>query len=122
MEKKKILVVDDDADIRLGLNARLRASGYDTTFAEDGVSALTVARREKPALVILDLGLPGGDGFVVLKRLKTNTELSVVPVIIVSARDAYENEKKSLEAGAYAFFQKPADNEALLSAIQSAID
>lgn len=121
MERKKILIIDDDADIRIGLNARLKASGFDTSFAEDGVSALTVARREKPDLIILDLGLPGGDGFVVLKRLKSNTELAMVPVVIFSAREPGENEKRALEAGAHAFFQKPADNDELIGTILNAV-
>ena len=121
MEPQKVLIVDDDADIRLGLNARLKASGLTTCFAEDGVSALTVARREKPDLIILDLGLPGGDGFVVLQRLKSNTELSLVPVIILSARDPQENEQRAIEAGAFAFFQKPAENDELLGAILRAL-
>jgi len=121
MGQHRILIIDDDADIRLGLNARLRSAGYETSFAEDGVSALTIARRDRPDVIILDLGLPGGDGFVVLKRLKANTELSLVPVIILSARDPHENEKRALEAGAYAFFQKPAENDELMGTIAKAL-
>ncbi|MDH3214169.1 MAG: response regulator [Myxococcales bacterium] len=117
MDRKKILIVDDDADIRLALNARLRASGYETAFAEDGVTALAVARREKPDLILLDIGLPGGDGFVVLERLKKHTCLACTPVIVLSARDAAESQRHALEAGATAFFQKPADNAELLQAI-----
>lgn len=119
MDRKKILIIDDDADIRLGLNARLKASGYDTAFAEDGVTALSIARREKPDLILLDIGLPGGDGFVVLKRLKTHTALACTPVIVLTAREAEEYEKRALEGGASAFFQKPADNQELLAGIAS---
>ena len=122
MDGRKILIVDDDADIRLGLTARLRASGFDTVFAEDGDSAVAAASSESPAAILLDLGLPRGDGFEVLRRLKDETALASIPVIILSARDPYENEKRSLEGGAHAFFQKPADNEALIAAIGSAID
>ena len=122
MEKKKILIVDDDADIRIGLHARLRASGYATVFAEDGMTAVTIARREEPDLVLLDLGLPGGDGFVVLERLRRHTQLACTPVIVLSARDPEENEKLALDAGAAAFFQKPAENDVLLDAIARALD
>lgn len=121
MDKQKILIVDDDADLRLGLNARLRASGYDTAFAQDGVSALSVARTEDPDLILLDLGLPGGDGFVVLKRLRSHMTLGCKPVIVLTARDPDSSEKKALEAGATAFFQKPADTTALLEAIREAL-
>jgi two-component system alkaline phosphatase synthesis response regulator PhoP len=117
MANEKILIVDDDRDIRIGLSARLRKSGYQTVFAEDGVGAIAVARREKPELILLDIGIPAGDGFVVLDRLRDNPELMHVPVIVLTARDPARSEKKSLELGAVAFFQKPADNEKLLEAI-----
>ncbi len=118
---QKILIVDDDNDIRRGLNIRLRASHYATVFAGDGVGAISTARRERPDLILLDLGLPAGDGFQVLERLKLNTELAHIPVIVVSARDPEANEKRAMKAGASAYFQKPADDDALLAAIASAL-
>lgn len=121
MSKKKILIVDDDLDIRLGLSARLGASGFETGFAEDGPSALAGCRDLSPDLVILDLGLPDEDGFAVLERIKGDPDLNSIPVIILSARDVYENEKRSLDLGAHGFFQKPADNAALLSSIHAAL-
>lgn len=121
MERKKILVIDDDVDIRLGLNARLRASGYEAVFAADCVGAMSAARKERPDLILLDIGLPGGDGFVVLDRLKKNTNLASIPVVVLSARDAQENESRAIEAGADAFLEKPAENEELLGAIARAI-
>jgi len=121
MSSKRILIVDDDRDIRMGLGARLRANDFEVCFAEDGVGAITAARRESPDLVLLDLGLPGGDGYVVLERLRNNTTLSVVPIVVLSARNAEENEKRALEEGAVAYFQKPADNDTLLDAIRGAI-
>jgi len=121
MANNKILIVDDDAQIRLGLNARLRASGYETSFAEDGVGVMSAALREKPDLILLDIGLPGGDGFLVMKRLKANSNLAHIPVIVLTAREPETNEKRALEAGAVAFFQKPVENDELLFAIGSAI-
>lgn len=121
MEKKKILIVDDDQDVRLGLKVRLRANGYDTAFAHDGISAISEARKEKPDLIILDLGLPAGDGFTVMERLKVATYLTGVPIIVVSARDPLVNEERALKAGAATFFQKPADNGELLAAIRKAL-
>ena len=121
MSERKVLIIDDDHDIRLGLNIRLRASGYTTAFAADGVSAIRMARKERPSLILLDLGLPAGDGFQVLERLKINTDLSHVPVIVVSARDAEANERRALKAGAYSYLEKPVDDEELLEAIASAL-
>jgi len=118
----KILIVDDDRDIRLAFNARLRGNGYDTAFAEDGVSAIAVARREHPDAILLDIGLPAGDGFVVLDRLKDFPELACIPVIVLTARDPQKNEKRVLDLGAFAFFQKPVDAEELLSVLRRALD
>jgi len=118
---KKILVVDDDSDIRLGLNVRLRASGYATAFAADGVTAIGMARKERPDLILLDLGLPAGDGFQVLERLKMSSELAHIPVVVLSARDAETNERRALKAGSSAYLQKPVDDEDLLEAIAAAL-
>ena len=68
MDKQKILIVDDDPDLRRGLNLRLRANHFDTAYATDGFSAIAMAQKERPDLIILDIGLPAGDGFVVLDR------------------------------------------------------
>jgi len=121
MDKRKILIVDDDPDLRRGLNLRLRANQYDTVYATDGFSAMAMAQKERPDLIILDIGLPAGDGFVVLDRLQKAASLSTIPVIVLSARDPQGNRDRLLKAGATAFFQKPADNADLLNAIHSAL-
>src|ERR1700680_4750062 len=72
MDKPKILIIDDDPDLRHALNLRFRANQYDTAFATDGFSAMAMAQKEKPDVIILDIGLPAGDGFVVLDRLQQN--------------------------------------------------
>src|SRR5579859_1565564 len=106
----KILIVDDDVDLRGALRVRLRANRYETVSAVDGSSAITQANKEKPDLIILDLGLPAGDGFVVLDRLHKNPELAEIPVIVLTARDPQSAERRAFDMGACAFFQKPADN------------
>jgi DNA-binding response OmpR family regulator len=121
MNGKKILIVDDDQDLLLGLTPRLKANGYTVVSAMDGISAIGVARKETPDLVILDLGLPGGDGFVVLERMRSLPDLVAIPVIVLSAWDPTDNEKRALDAGAVAFFQKPADNHEFLAAIRHAL-
>lgn len=121
MSKKKILIVDDDPDVRAGLNIRLRANGYDTSFAADALTAALEARKYSPDLIILDLGLPGGDGFVVMQRLRLIPALAVIPVIVLSARDRESNENRVAMAGAVAFLQKPFDDVALLKAIKGAL-
>ena len=117
----KILIVEDDADTRQGLNIRLRAADYATAFASDAIQAVTMARSEKPDLILLDLGLPAGDGFLVLQRLRSIATLASIPVIVLSARDAATNRAKALQAGATHYFEKPVPNDGLLAAIRTTL-
>jgi DNA-binding response OmpR family regulator len=121
MGNKKILIVDDDPDVRQGMHVRLRANHYDTFFAADALSSMSEARKNEPDLIILDLGLPAGDGFVVMERFKSIPSLAVIPVIVVSARDVLANKERALKAGAKAFLQKPVDNAELLKVIRQAL-
>jgi len=118
---KKVLIIEDDPDTQKGLATLLKAEGFVANFASDGATALSVAAREEPDVILLDLGLPAGDGFVVLDRLKKHLTLNSVPVIVVSARDPEVNRPKALQAGAEAFFQKPADFDALVKTIRSVV-
>ena len=121
MTGKKILIIDDDQDLLLGLTPRLKANGYRVVCAKDAIAAITVARAEAPDLVILDLGLPAGDGFVVLERMRALADLAAIPVIVLSARDPVENKTRALDAGVMAFFQKPPDIHEFLAAIRHAL-
>src|SRR3954471_14954128 len=121
MATQKILIVDDDPDLRQALRLRLRANHYETVSAVDGYSALAQAYKERPNLIILDLGLPAGDGFVVLDRLQRDDKLSTIPVIVLTARDPQTSEKHALQAGAAAFFQKPAGNAELLDVVRATL-
>ena len=122
MGRAKILVVDDNPTIRKGLGVRLRANDYEVLFAEDAISASAALVTERPDLVILDLGLAGGDGFVVMERLRKNDRLSHIPVIVLTGRELAVNRDRALQAGATAFFQKPVEDGMLLLAIRKAMD
>jgi two-component system KDP operon response regulator KdpE len=121
MNKKKILIVDDDEDLAKGLRVRLRAENYTVGVATDGISATSEAKKESPDLILLDLGLPAGDGFVVMERLSNIESVASVPIIVLSARDPETNKKRALDAGATAYLQKPVDNDELLIAIRKAL-
>jgi DNA-binding response OmpR family regulator len=118
---EKILIVEDDQDTRQLLKIRLGAQGYETAFAADAMTALRVAREERPDLVLLDMGLPGGDGVVVMERLKTFPALEHIPVIVISARERGVTEARAAEAGARAYFQKPIDMDALLATVRETL-
>jgi DNA-binding response OmpR family regulator len=117
-----ILIVDDDPDMRLALQIRLKANAYDVHCAEDGIGAISEARKHTPDLIVLDLGIPAGDGFVVLDMLKTNLHLSSIPVIVLSGRDRRANEERVLNAGARAFLQKPVQTNEFLAVIRQTLD
>lgn len=121
MARNKILIVDDDGDTLRGLSIRLRASGYDTVYACDAVSAVSVAIQQTPDLILLDLGLPAGDGFAVMERLRTSPTLAAIPVVVLTARDPALHARRARSAGAVAFLQKPADNAELLGLIQRSV-
>jgi two-component system KDP operon response regulator KdpE len=121
MQTKTILIVEDDPDVREGLHVRLKANHYDTVFAADALSAVAETRKHAPDLIILDLGLPAGDGFVVMERLRRIAAVAQIPIIVVSARDVRTNQERALNAGAKAFLQKPVDNVELLAAIRHAL-
>jgi two-component system KDP operon response regulator KdpE len=118
MRKPKILVVDDDPDLVKAMRLRLRANNCEVITVSDGYSVIGAAQKERPDVIILDLGLPAGDGFVVLERLQSSDTLSGIPVIVLTARDPQGNEARALKAGAAAFFQKPVDNDELMNVIR----
>ena len=88
--KKRILIVDDDQDIRLGLGLRLRDLGYEPCFAENCVGALVQACAESPDLILLDVGLPGEDGHVVLGQLAQIPEAHQIPVFMIRVAEGLE--------------------------------
>jgi CheY-like chemotaxis protein len=83
--RQKILVIEDDPVARADLQARLKAQGYTVALAADAASALTVVNRERPDLILLDLGLPAGNGFLVLERLRKIEALAAIPVLVLPA-------------------------------------
>jgi CheY-like chemotaxis protein len=117
----KILIVDDDQDIRRLLAIRLKAVGHEAVFAGDAISAVNQARKERPDLILLDVMLPAGDGYLVMERLKAMPAMEGIPVIVVSALDPSLQEERLAASGADSYVQKPFDHEELLAAIQRAL-
>ncbi|MFN0150138.1 MAG: response regulator transcription factor [bacterium] len=121
MSARTIVIVDDDRDQQAGLRVRLGACGYRVVGASDAMQAISVVRTEKPDLVLLDIGLPGGDGHTVFQRLRSMTPTACIPVIVLSAAEPSVHRDRMMQAGAAAYFQKPADNAELLAAIREAL-
>ena len=115
----RILVVDDvDANVRL-LEAKLSAEYYEVLTATDGPSALAVAAREQPDIILLDVMMPGMDGFEVCRRLKDDAATRHIPVVLVTALDGRQDRIAGLDAGADEFLTKPLDDLFLFSRVKS---
>ncbi len=120
--RQKILVIEDDPVARADVQARLKAQGYTVALAADAASALTVVNRERPDLILLDLGLPAGDGFLVLERLRKIEALAAIPVLVVTGRSDPETRKRVAAMGIAPLLVKPVGTEALLGAIATALE
>ena len=121
MSKGKVLVVDDEPDIIRSIAIRLQSAGYDVLTAMDGLQATNIALKEKPDLIILDIGMPAGDGHVVVERLRGSTRACRIPIIILSARTGYENLQKAIEQGVEKYITKPFKSEELMAAVDEFI-
>ncbi len=104
--------------MRQFLQLHLESQNYDSLPVGDSITALSEARNQRPDLIILDLGLPGGGGMVFLQRLQALPLLRTIPVVVLSAQQRSVSEQPALDAGAAAFFQKPAETEQLLKKIR----
>ncbi|MFJ2769508.1 response regulator transcription factor [Streptomyces sp. NPDC087300] len=111
-----LLVVEDDPDLGSALRAVLGQAGYETVLAEDGQSALRLLFAERPALMVLDLVLPGLDGWEVLDRTRDMTDL---PVLILSGRTSPAERVRGLRAGADDYLIKPFDSQELLARVEA---
>jgi DNA-binding response OmpR family regulator len=115
---RDVLVVEDDPEINELVGAYVELAGYDYRAASDGSSALREARREHPALIVLDLMLPDVDGFEVCRRLKSEDETRRIPIVMLTALDREEHRRRGRECGAVAYLTKPFDPDHLLDAIR----
>src|SRR6476469_3863334 len=115
--KKRLLVVEDDAHIRLGLCDALRAESYDVTECRDGASALPLIKQNKPDRVILDIMLPGKSGYDLCREIRTAK--SRIPILMLSAKGQEIDKVVGLELGADDYVTKPFRLRELLARVQA---
>ena len=116
MTRGRVLVVEDDQDIALGIRTVLSREGFDATTAADGKLGLRAFHSARPDLVILDIGLPGLDGWAVLERLR---DLSDVPVLILTAHGQEADKVRGLNGGADDYLTKPFGNRELSARVEA---
>jgi CheY-like chemotaxis protein len=118
-EAKLVLLADDHADSVAGYDLLLRSHGYRTAVALDGPQAVEQARRLRPDLILLDLGLPGLSGWEVLQLLRADAATAATPVVVVTGHLFPHDIAMAEEAGCSAILPKPCDAEALLEAART---
>jgi len=120
MAKRKVLVVDDEEDFAKALKIRLKATGYDVILAHDSIQAIMMANQEKPDLIILDIMIPGEDGFIVTERLKQSQATRPIPIIFLTGVPGGEG--RAYKSGASGYIMKPYHPEELLETIHKALE
>jgi DNA-binding response OmpR family regulator len=113
----RILLVEDQDSIRRMIEALVVARGFEVTAVNNGTKAIDVASTSPPDMVILDLMIPGHDGFDVCRRLREDPSTRKIPVIVISALDDPESRMRAETAGATAYYTKPFSPMALLTEI-----
>ena len=120
MPKSRILVIDDESAIRDSLRMTLEYEGYEFIGAATGQEGLTLAEREAPDLVLLDVKMPGMDGIEVLERLRNMNES--LPVVVVSGHGTISTAVEATKKGAFDFIEKPFASERVLVSLRNALD
>ena len=122
MSTRRILIVDDEAALRLVCRVNLRFAGFETLEAADGRSALSLARSEEPDLILLDVMIPGPDGWEVAEALRSSPETRSIPIVFLSALASKSDERRGYEVGGVAFIKKPFDPGALAPTIDQVLE
>ena len=117
MSKAKILVVDDDAISLELMEAMLVPNGYEIITANDGSKAVAIIVEQKPDLILLDIMMPGLDGYSTLTKIKENKTISKIPVVMLTAMGFQLNKELALRFGAVGYITKPVDLDELLKTI-----
>ena len=119
MASQKILVVDDSLSQRLVLNQLLTQEGHTVIMAVDGVEAVAKAKSELPDLIIMDIIMPGLNGFQATRAITSDETTWHIPVILLTSKDMDSDRIWALRQGATAFLNKPLDHKALLSLVNT---
>jgi DNA-binding response OmpR family regulator len=121
MRRRRILVSDDDRNTLEAVRVRLQAEGFDVSIATDGYQAVAMARSAAPDLVVLDIGMPAGDGFSVHERLRQIPELDRVPIIYMTGQDPDVVDRRAMQDGARAVLHKPFRGADLIEECRAAL-
>ena len=122
MRVAKILLVEDNEMNRDMLSRRLTRKGFDVIVAVDGIECLSLAASERPDLILMDMSLPGMDGWEATRRVKAAPETNHIPIIALTAHAMSSDREKALEAGCDDYDTKPVELERLLGKIERLLE
>ncbi len=114
---KKILIIDDEPDFIDMIQMRLEANGYDVVSAPDGIQGLEAAEEEKPNLILLDVMMPGWDGYETLRQLRKSPDARNIPVVMLTAKGESKSIFHAQDLGSADYLIKPCDAQELLSTV-----
>jgi DNA-binding response OmpR family regulator len=117
-----VLVADDDDDILLLVTTRLRRDGFDVVAARNGEEALALAKERRPAVAVLDIGMPGLDGLEVLQRIRADEQLTGTRVLLLTAKAQESDVRRGYDAGADAYVRKPFSPVELSARVRELLD
>ena len=121
MPRDKILVIDDDSDLRSTVEMRFGAAGFDVFKASSGEEGLEIARAKRPLAIILDINMPGIDGFETCRRLRADRKTANIPVIMLTTRTRVGELEEGLQAGADTYITKPFDGPELVKEVREIV-
>jgi CheY-like chemotaxis protein len=118
----RVLVIDDEPDVRWLIRMSLERAGHEVIDAEDGLRGVALAQRQRPEIIVLDLMMPVMDGYAVLDALAKDARTASVPVVVLSARAIPDEAERAVGAGARRFLEKPFDPDLLAGELNELLD
>ena len=118
MNHQKVLIVDDDGPILKALNIRFQHSGFEVLCARDPISALGVVQQERPDAAILDINLPGVDGFELSRKIRATAD---IPIFFMTANKIGGLKEKARDCNGVSFFEKPFDSRTLIDEVKGCL-
>jgi len=122
MSDEVVLVADDDDDILMLVTTRLRRDGFDVIAAQNGEEALALAKERRPAVAVLDIGMPGLDGLEVLQRIRADDDLVGTRVLLLTAKAQESDVRRGYDAGADGYVRKPFSPSDLSARVRTLLD
>ena len=119
---KRILLIEDNEQNRYLVTFLLQARGWEVVHAADGPAGLALAGDIAPALILLDIQLPGMDGYAVARALRTNPKLAAIPVVAVTSYAMSGDRERCIEAGCTGYLEKPIDPQTFVSEVEAMLE